>query len=44
LTAKSNVLPAGDLNCYKEGRKCEDEERKRKRDDGVEHCLRTGDA
>jgi hypothetical protein len=38
------VLPTGDLNCYKEGPKCEDDERKGKRDDSVEHRLRTGDA
>jgi prophage antirepressor-like protein len=38
------VLPASDLNCYKEGPKCEHDERKRKRDDSVEHRMRTGDA
>ena len=30
--------------CYKKGPKCEDDERKGKRDDGVEHRLRTGEA
>ena len=38
------VLPTGDLNGYEEGPKCEDDERKGKRDDSVEHRLRTGGA
>jgi hypothetical protein len=38
------VLSAGDLNCHKEGSKCEDDERKRERDNRVEQRLRAGEA
>ena len=37
------VLPAGNLNCHKEGRKCKDDERKRERNGRVEQRLRAID-